>query len=760
MPGVKRRKRTKTNGPAGSVETPNILGTSPPSKAANQFSTSSAAETCARCSDLGVHEAFAILDSGQDSPNISNVVMRRLVFDEPSSLQKDCTTCARLTKLLGSRSQIEPSRVSREDLSSAEIEEIKSKSSYSFQGNAVVRNTSKRDFDSFSKGTFNMSGEGFWEREVYRRRSQELKGETARLLGPEPDYDAIRAWMKHCNDHHERCIPTYSDSLASVRLIDVETMCLVSYPIDPTRATEYLVLSYVWGGFTQPSVTAGHDKLPEPLPRTIRDSITVTRALGMRYLWVDSICIDQSNSPEKKAQISIMDAIYLGASATIVALDGENADSGLPGVHASVPRQPQFVLEFSPGDEMVDVLPPLSDEVRVSRWARRAWTFQEGILSRRRILFTKHQVHYLCHEMACCETMNDATQFGEKGTRDVPAGKRRSRGSIDALEDPIFSRDDRSAVHIYNHMLNQYVSRAMSHDTDALNALLGLLQYIQRHRMAQGFHYGLPVKEFRSALLWQQSGETYLHDTYAMLSKSRRRIAAELPSWSFVAWRIQKEVRMLPWECEVSYIGFRPPLRIIDGQGRCLCDTLREFTRLRRLRQSTKPTKTYEASLALQDIYERVVENAAGKSNSSAGDTGDAKMLRIRGLVLSLPCTLSTSYGMFRPSKPVRHPCLAWPELGFDEDSYDENWYVDGQYRRFKPSSPDGGYQMHDLLLIETGFYYYEGSDDDRDLELDFLLVYKDGESYTREGVAKLRVTLEKAHILFREAKMTDILLG
>ncbi len=36
-------------------------------------------------------------------------------------------------------------------------------------------------------------------------------------------------------------------------------------------------------------------------------------------------------------------------------------------------------------------------------WSSRAWTYQEGLLSRRRLLFTESQVYFQCMEMHCWE---------------------------------------------------------------------------------------------------------------------------------------------------------------------------------------------------------------------------------------------------------------------------------------------------------------------------------------------------------------------
>jgi hypothetical protein len=114
--------------------------------------------------------------------------------------------------------------------------------------------------------------------------------------------------------------------------------------------------------------------LPKTLPRTIRESIEVVRRLGKKYLWVDSICINQSNSLEKRAQIAIMDAIYLGAFATIIALDGSSADSGLLRMNRSSKRKPQFFIEYEKlgaGCILAEKFPTLSEQLDNALWTTR-----------------------------------------------------------------------------------------------------------------------------------------------------------------------------------------------------------------------------------------------------------------------------------------------------------------------------------------------------------------------------------------------------
>jgi Heterokaryon incompatibility protein (HET) len=72
--------------------------------------------------------------------------------------------------------------------------------------------------------------------------------------------------------------------------------------------------------------------LPTLIPQTMEDAITFVKCIGERYLWVDLFCIDQSNEEEKQSQIDSMDRIYASAYLTLVCLDGQDADSGLPGL--------------------------------------------------------------------------------------------------------------------------------------------------------------------------------------------------------------------------------------------------------------------------------------------------------------------------------------------------------------------------------------------------------------------------------------------
>jgi hypothetical protein len=99
---------------------------------------------------------------------------------------------------------------------------------------------------------------------------------------------------------------------------------------------QYVALSYCWG--TQPidkltpsSKTSWYSGVHlSELPRTYTDAVYVTRAVGVKYLWIDALCMMQepSGNPEWKAEAGRMGDIYSNAWCTIAASHGDSASSG------------------------------------------------------------------------------------------------------------------------------------------------------------------------------------------------------------------------------------------------------------------------------------------------------------------------------------------------------------------------------------------------------------------------------------------------
>jgi hypothetical protein len=106
------------------------------------------------------------------------------------------------------------------------------------------------------------------------------------------------------------------------------------------EACRYLALSYVWGGATQFLLTEDNlEKLnktgslsPELLGVTVQDALEVTRNIGERYLWVDTLCVIQDSKLVRQQTLQDMDKIYAQSLLTIIAGSCSTAHDHLPGV--------------------------------------------------------------------------------------------------------------------------------------------------------------------------------------------------------------------------------------------------------------------------------------------------------------------------------------------------------------------------------------------------------------------------------------------
>ncbi|KAJ4112959.1 hypothetical protein NW760_004784 [Fusarium oxysporum] len=99
----------------------------------------------------------------------------------------------------------------------------------------------------------------------------------------------------------------------------------------------YAALSYCWGSnpattqLTTTKETLGTrlSSIPmETVPQTVADSIQVCRALGIRYLWVDALCIIQGDAEDWSKESFQMSKIYENSYLTLCIVEGDSCSSG------------------------------------------------------------------------------------------------------------------------------------------------------------------------------------------------------------------------------------------------------------------------------------------------------------------------------------------------------------------------------------------------------------------------------------------------
>ena len=286
------------------------------------------------------------------------------------------------------------------------------------------------------------------------------------------NFKQIRQWLNFCDTRHGSCVPGSKKAVPRMKLIDCERRRLVT--AEPYM--RYVALSYVWG--TTPLEDYVYPNLPGNLPATVEDAIMVTRKLGVRFIWVDRYCIWQGDAVHKKSQVMQMPQIYNQAVATIAASCGVDPSYGLPGVSSRRRISDSQLCGYVGRRAFMSgrIQTRHVEEIDMSAWDTRAWTFQEAILSSRVLFFTNYEVSLLCSEAECFEHLTHPTKVVDF------VGERRFR-YLTALNAP-------SGVAT---LISIYSQRKMTLSSDALNAVLGVLTAwtkINKHC----FHYwGIPL---------------------------------------------------------------------------------------------------------------------------------------------------------------------------------------------------------------------------------------------------------------------------
>lgn len=361
--------------------------------------------------------------------------------------------------------------------------------------------------------------------------------------------------------------------MSKTKLIDCFTRKLISVGDNAIQNPRFVALSYVWGPNVGKTTLA--EDLPSKLPLTIRDAMTVTKDLGLQYLWVDQYCIDQSDNGDKDRQIRHMDLIYKCADIVIIAAAGYDCDYGLPGVSdRSRDVLDPFLLDgnltFGIGPNMTYT----KQHWETGSWHTRGWTFQEAHLSRRRLVFSDTAMHFECMRHGDCQT----EMFGGVECADIDAVEKHysfdSRSESphsdggwycdtvpvvgnftlsrpakldEDLPQPVPHQDLEASIFSYTELVAQYTRRNLSHASDGLNAFRGaanaLTQFDHPVYSIAGIPFvvhghgedNLTEAIFSHGLAWWSSGRDIVSDSI-------------FPSWSWgnvgvwnVSWNNEAE---------------------------------------------------------------------------------------------------------------------------------------------------------------------------------------------------------------------------
>lgn len=336
--------------------------------------------------------------------------------------------------------------------------------------------------------------------------------------GSTTSLNLVKQWIETCTASHTYCSQARKHILPT-RLIDVEPQeieCsarLVSSGVLGSK-TKYLTLSYRWGGRSSFVLRRSNlDAMMRSidvaiLPRTIAEAINITKRLGYRYLWIDSLCIIQDSQEDWLMEAPQMGQVYSNSTLTLAATAGTDSETGLCAERYLIFELPCRILDTPMGGlhVMGNITPALVDGLRNIDDAplnQRGWVLQERLLSSRILNFMSKNPVWECYDCQADEGDSQGRPVVNKlrwGARELlyPKSTSQFRCTLnnvrarvnqlgfwpsDHLKIPHgeWSRVTSWRVHdMWSNVLYKYTSCQLTDPNDRLPAISGILREFER----------------------------------------------------------------------------------------------------------------------------------------------------------------------------------------------------------------------------------------------------------------------------------------
>ncbi|KAK1775307.1 heterokaryon incompatibility protein-domain-containing protein [Copromyces sp. CBS 386.78] len=352
--------------------------------------------------------------------------------------------------------------------------------------------------------------------------------------------------INHCRDTHQNCNSYSISATLPKRVVFVGTAAEPTLRLYESQGERdpYICLSYCWGqrDFLRTRVDnfESHKTYIEPhhLPPTLSDAISHTRRLGVRYIWIDSLCIIQDSLLDWREEAGKMASIFHNSFLVLSATGSSDAYGGL---YASFPSDfTTFALRvdtntnevFSCDVSDVQTTTNATETIYVrralshahsgdsNRYAndlpllptlRRGWIFQERFLSPRVLHFGPQELYFECREWSSCqcsfmedyEQMNTWTWFGD----DFLSHGFIHQETPKTYYDPSVWRemDHEGIIYVWHRLVSDYTKLHLTFEKDLFPAISGLAREMGTVRAVLHAGAGKAQETGYYAGLWKDS---------------------------------------------------------------------------------------------------------------------------------------------------------------------------------------------------------------------------------------------------------------
>ncbi|KAM0265672.1 hypothetical protein ACHAQJ_000106 [Trichoderma viride] len=332
----------------------------------------------------------------------------------------------------------------------------------------------------------------------------------------------------------------------------------------------YLSLSYCWGS-KAPSLTAtksnyAHLKTSisyDAMPKAYQDTVRVARALGVKYIWIDALCIIQDDMADWEKESQMMADIFRNSLVTVILLRAASCNEGFlernPSIKINYHSREwnvngSFCLRHMPfsyenAESSIRAAPSFSDrpislELQNSLWQTRGWTFQEDMFSMRKLYFGQLMMYW--DSLKPVDIMR---------TEDTIIDDKLDRIS-NAEQSIIHSSEPWRGDYDYDgwyYPILDYCKKKLTYETDRLSAVSSYAKLIAS-KSGDTYLAGLWKKNLHRGLLWkiQRRQRKTFRELMRKLEHPHKYIA---PSWSWASYHTSLHLDLsdgiMQPECEI-----------------------------------------------------------------------------------------------------------------------------------------------------------------------------------------------------------------
>ncbi|CCT73239.1 related to tol protein [Fusarium fujikuroi IMI 58289] len=322
----------------------------------------------------------------------------------------------------------------------------------------------------------------------------EISGDTA----SDAAFEWFRNQLVHCVQNHRLCNELNAAKLPP-RVLDLGPPGTAGLDTDIKLVSSlgqqdrYACLSYCWGGTIDIRLLRNRyhgylRRIPwDILPQGYQDAIQLTRQLGIRYIWIDSLCIVQDDEDDWRQQASLMAQIFRNAYVTIAATKSRNPNDGYFSVSPSkfiatrIESQAQngetrhaYVRQTIPHFFSSTASPNRDFTKGNFPLLSRGWVFQERLLSPRVLHLGDLEMAWECNESCACECIGETRTY-ESELRWTHTKGGYTRRMAEAKSEKDVQPEWRSIV-------EHYTKTSLTYRRDVLAAISGVVRDMKRHR--------------------------------------------------------------------------------------------------------------------------------------------------------------------------------------------------------------------------------------------------------------------------------------